>query len=77
MQSMSVRKPARSAQDLWSPTREKTAKDGISSETSTSTSGSEVHPKAVEAFAEAACQKLREQGLLDSLDLFIASILVL
>lgn len=28
----------------------------------------EVHPKAVEAFAEAACQKLREQGLIDSFD---------
>ncbi len=28
----------------------------------------EVHPKAVEAYAEAACQKLRDQGLLDSFD---------
>jgi orotate phosphoribosyltransferase len=28
----------------------------------------EVHPKAVEAFAEAACQKLRDCGLLDSFD---------
>lgn len=28
----------------------------------------EVHPKAVEAFAEAACQKLRNQGLIDSFD---------
>jgi len=28
----------------------------------------EVHPKAVEAFAEVACQKLRDQGLIDSFD---------
>jgi len=28
----------------------------------------EVHPKVVEAFAEVACQKLRDQGLLDSFD---------
>ncbi len=28
----------------------------------------EVHPKAVEAFAEAACQKLRNQDLLDTFD---------
>src|SRR3989338_11111063 len=28
----------------------------------------EVHPKAVEAFAEAACQKLRDQDLLDVFD---------
>ncbi|MBU2103946.1 hypothetical protein KKD95_02955 [Patescibacteria group bacterium] len=28
----------------------------------------EVHPEAVRAFAEAACQKLRDQGLLDSFD---------
>ncbi len=28
----------------------------------------EVHPKAVEAFAEAACVKLRDQGLLDTFD---------
>lgn len=30
----------------------------------------EVHPKAVEAFAEAACQKLSDQDLLDSFDTF-------
>lgn len=29
----------------------------------------EVHPKVVEAFAEAACRKLREQGLIDSFDI--------
>lgn len=28
----------------------------------------EAHPKAVELFAEVACQKLREQGLIDSFD---------
>ncbi len=28
----------------------------------------EVHPKAVEAFAEAACQKLRDKGLINSFD---------
>ena len=28
----------------------------------------EVHPKAVEAFAEAACQKLRDQGLINTFD---------
>jgi orotate phosphoribosyltransferase len=28
----------------------------------------EVHPKVVEAYAETACQKLRDQGLIDSFD---------
>lgn len=31
----------------------------------------EVHPKVVEAFAETACSKLREQGLLDTFDIVL------